>query len=136
MWDTATSEIVRNYGIIVGGAIGIGLAWWRGLAASRQAKSSADQVEISRRDHISELFSKSIELLGNERSDARLGAVYTLKRIGEDFPEYRTPVANVFSLFIRSASLEDEEEPGGVSKDVAEALDYLFQVTEPVRDDE
>ncbi|WP_299399480.1 hypothetical protein [Pelagibius sp.] len=134
MWTVQDSEILRNYAIVFGGILGIGIAWWRGLAASRQAKSSSDQVEISRRDHISELFSKSIEQLSNQRADIRLGAVYTLKRIGEEFPEYKTPVANVFSFFIRNTSIADQDEPGGISKDVAEALDYLWQVTEPVRD--
>lgn len=134
MSDVETSEIVRNYAIVVGGVLGIGIAWWRGLAANRQAKSSADQVEISRRDHISELFSKSISQLSNDRADVRLGAVYTLKRIGEEFPEYTTPIANVFSFFIRNTSVSDENERDGISKDVAEALDYLFQVTEPVRE--
>ena len=134
MWSVEVSEILRNYAIVFGGILGICIAGWRGLAASRQAKSSSDQVEISRRDHISELFSKSIEQLSSQRTDIRLGAVYTLKRIGEEYPEYTTPIANIFSFFIRNTTISDQYEPSGISKDVEEALDYLWQVTEPVRD--
>jgi hypothetical protein len=50
------SELIRNYGLIAGGAVGLGLAWWRGLALSRQSKATADHALIARRAHIVEVF--------------------------------------------------------------------------------
>ena len=44
------SELIRNYGLIIGGAAGLGLAWWRGLALSRQSKATAEKCEIASGD--------------------------------------------------------------------------------------
>ena len=40
------SEIVRNYGIVVGGFMGIAIAGWRAWAALKQAKSSERASEV------------------------------------------------------------------------------------------
>lgn len=103
-----TSELVRNYGLIVGGAIGLGLAWWRGLALSRQSKATADQAQIARRAHIVEVFHDAVGNLANEKLEIRLGAVYALRKISEDFPDYDGPVVDVLSAYVRERSTEDD----------------------------
>jgi hypothetical protein len=103
-----TSELIRNYGLIVGGAIGLGLAWWRGWALSRQSKATADQAQIARRAHIVEVFHDAVGNLANEKLEIRLGAVFTLKKISEDFPDYDDPVVEVLSAYVRERSIEEE----------------------------
>jgi hypothetical protein len=50
------SEIVRNYGLLIGGAFGLYLASRRTSASTRQADASLQQAEVARRDHVAELF--------------------------------------------------------------------------------
>ena len=70
------SEIARNWAIVVGGGVGLGVAIWRGWAANRQAGAALQQAEIGRRDHITELFTNAVSLLHNDRLEIRLGAIY------------------------------------------------------------
>lgn len=72
------SEIVRNIGIVVGGAIGIFLGWKRVYAANRQAEAQVRQAELSRRDHVAELFNRAVGQLKDEKLEVRLGAILTL----------------------------------------------------------
>lgn len=108
----AWSEVARNRAIVLGGALGRGLAWWRGLAASRQAGASRDQAELKRRDHASELFNRAVGQLSHERLEVRLGAIYTLNRLGLDFPDMSFPVILILQAFVadRSRKVEPEEE--------------------------
>jgi hypothetical protein len=105
------SEIVRNHSIVVGGTIGLGIAFWRGLAAARQAKVSREQVELQRRDHVTELFNSAVGQLGRERLEIRLGAIYTLERISREFAEFAFPVFEVLQAYLRerSPALPDEK---------------------------
>lgn len=98
------SEIVRNYSIVLGGAVGPGIAFWRGVAAARQANLSRDQVELQRRDHVTELFNSAVGQLGHERLEIRLGAIYTLQRISREFAEFAFPVFEVLQAYLRERS--------------------------------
>ncbi|MSO75705.1 MAG: hypothetical protein EXQ87_02170 [Alphaproteobacteria bacterium] len=95
------SEVVRNFAIVVAGALGLGLAAWRGLAASRQSKAAADQAAISRRTHVTELFGKAVSQLGAERLEVRLGGIYMLRRIADDFPDFTLSVLELLTAYIR-----------------------------------
>jgi hypothetical protein len=69
------SEIVRNYGIVLGGAFGLFLAWQRARASTQQADASLQQVELSRRDHVAELFNRAVGQLTAEKLEIRLGSI-------------------------------------------------------------
>jgi hypothetical protein len=47
----ALSEIIRNIGLVIGGSIGIYLAWKRVVASNKQADAQLRQAELSRRNH-------------------------------------------------------------------------------------
>ena len=91
------SEVVRNFGIVIGGAIGLALAWWRSRASNLQARASFDQARLARRDHVVELFNRAVEQLGHERLEVRHGAIYTLREIDRDFPDLSGPVFELLS---------------------------------------
>jgi hypothetical protein len=59
LWVTV-SEIIRNFGIVLGGAIGIYLAWKRVIASDKQADAQLRQAELSRRSHVTELFNRAV----------------------------------------------------------------------------
>lgn len=106
------SEIIRNYGILVGGFFGLGIAVWRGLSLSHQARASEEQAAIARRDHITELYGRAVGQLGDDRFEVRLGAIYTLERIGDDFPDFSAMVIELLGAYLRERSSEyNAEEP-------------------------
>lgn len=106
------SEIVRNYAIVIGGGMGIALAVWRGVAADRQSRASRDQANITRREHITELFIRAVDQLGAEKFEVRFGSVLTLTGIGSDFPDFSQPVFELLSGYVRERTQDAKvEEP-------------------------
>jgi hypothetical protein len=105
------SEVVRNFAIVAAGIIGLGLAAWRGWAASRQSKAAADQAAISHRAHVTELFGKAVSQLGAERLEVRLGAIYMLCRIADDFPDFMPSVLELLVEYVRGRATEDQPAP-------------------------
>lgn len=120
------SEVLRNYAIVAGGAIGLGLAYWRGLALSRQSKATVEQATIARRGHITEVFNEAVGQLGNEKLEIRLGAIFTLQRVSSDFPEFRHYVVQVFTAYVRQQTFG--KEPGMTpSSDIIEIVRFLTE---------
>lgn len=120
----AVSEIVRNFGLIVGGAVGILLAWRRVAAATRQADASLQQADLARRDHVAELFNRAVGQLTDQKLEIRLGAVYTLRQIARDFPDLAEPTLELLSTYLRESSGDYEHaEPAPV--DVREIMKIL-----------
>ncbi len=100
----AWGEIIRDVALGFAAIVGIGLATWRSIAASQQARAALEQSELARRDHITEIFNRAIGQLADEKVETRLGAIYTLKAILEDdqFGRYTTPVIETLSAYVRS----------------------------------
>jgi len=69
----ALSEIVRNVGIVIGGVLGIYLAWKRVTAANRQAEAQTRLAELQRRVSVDELFNRAVGQLKHEKLEVRLG---------------------------------------------------------------
>jgi len=117
------SEIVRNYAIVFGGVAGLLIAFWRGLAANRQAKASLDQAAIARRGHVTELFNNAVGQLSDERLEIRLGAIYTLKQVSMDYPAFAGPVFQIFSAYVRERSrIIENDEPSADIRSIMELV--------------
>lgn len=117
------SEVIRNYAIVVGGAIGLALAIWRGIAADRQSKASRERAETARRTHVTEVLNEAIGHLGDKKLEIRLGAIYALRMITEDFPETLGWITELLSAYAR----ERKPLPGEkvLPVDVREIIDFL-----------
>lgn len=96
-------------GLLLGGAIGLYLAWLRVTAASkqadsqrRQAESAARQTDLQQRKLATDLFTQSVEQLSSDKLEIRLVAVYTLKQLVDDDPLYRRPVAELLTAVARA----------------------------------
>ena len=121
------SEILRNYGIIIAGAIGLYLAWQRAAAATRQADASLQQAELARRDHVAELFNRAVGQLTAEKLEIRLGSIYTLRQIARDFPDLSEPTLELLSTYLRE-NAEDygESDPPADVREIMKMLkDHL-----------
>lgn len=91
------SEILRNFGLIIGGGIGIYLAWLRVTAANkqadaqrRQAEATARQAELGRHKLVTDLFLQAVGQLSDEKLEVRLFGIYTLRQIVDDYPRLQT----------------------------------------------
>jgi hypothetical protein len=115
-WWTQLSELIRNLGIVAGGIFGLYLAWKRVTAANRQAEASIRQAELARRSHVAELFDRAVGQLKDERIEIRLGAIYTLRQIGTDFPDLAGAVFELLSAYMREnpGTYGDKEPPPDV----------------------
>ena len=66
-WWIQFSEIIRNFGLVIGGGIGLYLAWLRVSAANQQADASLRQADLTRREHVAELFNRAVGQLGDRK---------------------------------------------------------------------
>lgn len=105
------SEIDRNLGIVLGGAIGLVFAWMRVRAANRQSEAQTRQAEVGRREHVAELFNRAVGQLDDEKLHIRLGAIYTLREISQDFPDLTKAVLELLTTYLRSSSVNYSDAP-------------------------
>ena len=115
------SEIVRNFGLIVGGAMGILLVWRRVSAATRQADAALRQADLARRDHMAELLTRAVGQSTDQKLEIRLDAVYTLRQIARDFPDLAEPTLELLSTYLRE-SVGDHEHADPAPVDVREIM--------------
>jgi len=112
-WWLTLTETLRNIGLVVGGAIGIFLAWKRVTVANRQAEAQTRQAELTRRDHVAEPFNRAVGQLNDEKLEIRLGAIFTLRQICFDFEDLSEPFRiNLSGAFIRRVELSDTDLEG------------------------
>ena len=100
--DTASKlEALKTALAIGAGAAGIATLL---LAASKQVHhektSLANELDATER-RITDLYSKSVDQLGSDRSAVRLGGLYALERLAQDNPRQRQPVVNVLCSYLR-----------------------------------
>ena len=116
VWWVHLSEIIRNIGILIAGAFGLYLAWLRVTAANHQAEASIEQAELARRNHVDELFNRAVGQLKDNNLAIRLGAVYTLRQISQDFPDLAGAVFELLSTYMRETKLDygDKEPPSDI----------------------
>lgn len=122
--EVELSEVIRNWAIVIGGTIGVLLAIWRGIAADRQSRASRSQAEIARRAHTTEVFKDAVQQLSNERLEIRLGAIFTLRRISYDFPEFRYYVFQLLTTYLKeqTTGADPNLEPRA---DIREIVEFL-----------
>ena len=125
----AVSEIVRNLGLVLAALAGLYLAWRRVDASTRQADATLQQAELARRDHVAELFNRAVGQLADAKLEVRLGAIYTLRQIAQDFPDLAEPTRELLSSFLREspAKYEGTEPPIDVREIVKTFRDIILK---------
>ena len=115
------SEIIRNVGLVLAGVIGLLLAGFRVVAANRQATAALEQAKLARRGHVAELFNRAVGQLDDDKMHVRLGAIYTLREIRQDFPDLAGAVFELLNAYIRDNSRDygDAEPPPDVREIVS-----------------
>lgn len=105
-WDElregdSLGSTVRNIGLVIAGLIALPVAIWRGIAADRQSKATQSQVETAQHSLLNERYQKGAEMLGNKILSVRLGGIYALQRLAEEYPEqYHIQIMQLFCQFV------------------------------------
>lgn len=99
-WWVAFSEVTRNLGLVLAGIVGVYLGWKRVTVANRQAEAQTRQAELTRRDHVAELFNRAVGQLRDDKLEIRLGAIFTLRQICFDFPDLSNPVVQLLTIYL------------------------------------
>jgi Pentapeptide repeats (8 copies) len=80
-------------------------------------------LKVSEDKQVTERFSKSIEHLGSEKIDIRLGGIYALEQIAFDSDKYHWTIVEILSAFIREKRPLDSTDPVGI--DIQAALTVI-----------
>ncbi|MFC3453594.1 hypothetical protein [Amycolatopsis speibonae] len=97
--DRATSRgDALKTGALAGGAIAALYGLWLN---DRRRRTEEDRHEIERSRISDERFAKSIELLGNDADQVRVGAMHSLAGLARTRPEYRQTVLDVLCAYLR-----------------------------------
>jgi hypothetical protein len=84
------------------------------------------------RNYERELYAKAVERLGHEKDPVRLGALYSLERLGQAKPERHQVIADVICAYLRMPfSPSTPREPDGkVARDPAERTEIEARINE------
>ena len=116
------STTIRNIALVAAGLIALPLAIWRGVVANRQANTAQQGL-------LNERYQKGADMLGSEVLSVRLGGIYALQRLAEEWPDqYHIQIMRLVCTFVclptrdqSLASKQAEIEPGtllGIRQDV------------------
>ena len=96
------STTIRNLGLVAAGLIALPLALWRGHVAEQQTAAAQDSLRNER-------YQKGAEMLGSEVLSVRLGGIYALQSLSEEYPEeYHVQIIRLFSAFARHPTSDIE----------------------------
>lgn len=90
------SDVVRNYGLVVGAIVAIAIGTWRAVTAHQQARTAE-------RGHFTERFTSAVDNIKDPHLAIRLGGINALSQLGEEAEgaDYVSVIA-IFSAFVRS----------------------------------
>lgn len=113
--DISNLDILRNFGLVLAGFLGVIFTWWRSSCLGRQ-------TTISEQGLITDRFIKATEQLGSETESVRIGAVYSLWRIAVDTPAQSDKIAvlDMLCAFVRSSKKKEESNKESDTKSDAE----------------
>ena len=114
------STTLRNVALVIGGVAAILLAVWRSRVsecqaaiAQRQSETAQRQAEIAQHSVLNERSQRGTEMLGSEILSVRLGGIYALQQLAEDYPEqYHIRVMRLFCAFVRLPTRDQSLESG------------------------
>ena len=106
---TTSSTTLRNMGLLIAGGLAAVFAIWRGWVAERQSQTAQRQAEIADQNLLNDRYQRAAEMLGSANHSVRLGGIYSLQQLGEDYPErYHVRVMRLFCGFVRHPTLSED----------------------------
>ena len=100
--EESASTTIRNVGLILAALTALPVAIWRGIVADKQSGAARSQAESAQQSLRNERYQKGAEMLGSEVLSVRLGGIYALQRLAEEYPkEYHVQKTQLFTAFVR-----------------------------------
>jgi hypothetical protein len=68
---------------------------------------------LARRTHVTELFNRAVGQLRDPKLEVRLAAIYVLREVARDFPDFSDPIFELLQAYLRAGDIDygDEEPP-------------------------
>lgn len=123
------SEVVRNWAIVGGGAVGFGIAIWRARVADRAARTQALQAEMDRRKQVVAMFETCAERLSSEKRLDRMAAIILLEDLVQRYPDLAAPALRLLQTFLDD--FRHATGDAGLGPDHIEALQVLMRRSDP-----
>jgi uncharacterized protein YjbI with pentapeptide repeats len=79
------------------------------IAAEKNVELSIQNAQISQDRLIAERFMAAITQLGHKRIETRIGAIYVLERIAQDFPKEHWTIMEILAAFVRENTGNSQE---------------------------
>ena len=98
----SNGETLRNVILAVGAMVAIVLAIWRSIVAERQAAAAQQQAVAAQRTLTRDRFHKGVEMIGSSVLSVRLGGIYALDDLAEEYQWYHVQVMRVLCAFVRN----------------------------------
>ena len=99
----SNSGTLRNIGLLIGGVLALVFAGWRAWVAERQAAAAQGQTETAQKGLLNERYQRGAEMVGNSVLAVRLGGIYALQRLAEEYPEeYHLQIMQLLCAFVRN----------------------------------
>ncbi|WP_189159545.1 pentapeptide repeat-containing protein [Lentzea pudingi] len=95
------------------------------LAARRQRTQEEAQADINadaEARRITELYTKAVQQLGDDKAPVRLGGLYALERLGQQQPDQRQTIVNVLCAYLRMPYTPPPERAARSAKGVHRPL--------------
>jgi hypothetical protein len=150
------STSVRDLLVSLVAAVGIPFVIWREFSTHRAAKAAAEQVKIATRQaeiaakrheqqtkadrdrRITDSFAKAVELLGSDKLEGRLGAIYALERIARESMDDHWPIMETLTAYVLTRlpiHYRVQEVPGSnESQSSTNSADGAVKQKERIRD--
>ncbi|MET8309749.1 pentapeptide repeat-containing protein [Micromonospora sp. NPDC005173] len=78
------------------------------VAQRHQDRQSGAAEHDAAERRLTELYTRAVELLGNDSAAVRLGGLHALERLGQDNPAQRPTIAAVLCAYLRMPAPDDE----------------------------
>ncbi|MGB6325293.1 MAG: hypothetical protein WBG11_05820 [Methylocella sp.] len=98
------------------------------VASNKQADAQLGQAELSRRNHVTELFNRAVGQLKDEKLEIRLGAILTLGQICTDFRDLSAPVIRLLSTYLKQEKVDYGEIDAPA--DIGEIIRIIAQMSQ------
>ena len=123
---------------------------WGWIPAFRRQHPGEIRTALSDFDatgqHITELYARAVEQLGNDSSQVRFGGLYALEWLAQDNPAYRQAIVNVICAYLRMpfsptvpaskpepGAADGRKEPGAESETDVDGIGRTWQQERQVR---
>ncbi len=114
----SNSDTLRNVGLLVGGALAFVFAGWRAWVAEQDKATAQRQADIAQQSLLNERYERGAEMLGSDVLSVRLGGIYALQGLAEQYPDqYHVQIMRRLCFFVRHPT-EVVGQPSVVSREV------------------